>query len=65
MNRTTVVTRAASYTGRATGESLGHAGHRVIGVGLRDAAVAADLSTPAGREPMPGKITALPPELPR
>jgi NAD(P)-dependent dehydrogenase (short-subunit alcohol dehydrogenase family) len=50
--RTYVVTGAASGIGRATCELLSTAGHRVVDVDLRDAAVIADLATPGGREAM-------------
>ncbi|MGV0836178.1 SDR family oxidoreductase [Mycolicibacterium thermoresistibile] len=46
---TYAVTGSASGMGRAAAEKLRAAGHRVIGVDLRDAEVIADLSTPAGR----------------
>ncbi|HYG92757.1 MAG TPA: SDR family oxidoreductase [Nocardioides sp.] len=46
---TYAVTGAASGMGRAVAERLVAAGHSVIGVDLGDAAVVADLSTPAGR----------------
>ncbi len=52
MSRTYVVTGAASGIGRATCEHLEAAGHRVLDVDLRDAAVTADLGTAAGRETM-------------
>lgn len=44
-----VVTGSASGMGRATTEKLRAAGHRVIGVDIKDAEVIADLSTSAGR----------------
>ena len=47
-----VVTGAGSGIGRATRQLLQDAGHRVIGVDLRDADVLADLATPAGRQAM-------------
>ncbi|BBY56382.1 SDR family oxidoreductase [Mycobacterium koreense] len=43
------VTGAASGMGRQAAEKLRAAGHRVIGVDMRDTEVTADLSTPAGR----------------
>lgn len=49
MDRTYVVTGAASGIGKATTERLRADGHTVIGVDLRDADVTADLSTDAGR----------------
>lgn len=45
-----VVTGSASGMGREVAAKLTAAGHRVIGVDLRDADVIADLSTPAGRQ---------------
>ena len=48
--RTHLVTGSASGIGRALAERLRAAGHRVIGVDLRDAEIVADLSTVAGRE---------------
>lgn len=62
MNRTIVVTGAASGMGRATADVLAHAGHQVIGVDLRDAEVVADLSTLAGREAMVAQVNALAPD---
>ena len=50
--RTYVVTGSASGIGAATAARLGDAGHRVVGVDLRDADVVADLSTDAGRRSM-------------
>jgi NAD(P)-dependent dehydrogenase (short-subunit alcohol dehydrogenase family) len=47
--RTIVVTGAATGIGAATTRQLRDAGHRVIGVGLADCEVAADLSTSEGR----------------
>jgi len=49
MTRTIVVTGSASGMGAATASRLVAAGHRVIGIDLRDAAVIADLGTPEGR----------------
>jgi len=46
---TYAVTGSASGMGHAVAERLRAAGHRVIGVDLRDADVVADLSTPEGR----------------
>jgi len=53
-----VVTGAASGIGAATRRWLEAAGHRVVGVDLRDAEVVADLSTPAGREGMVDGVRA-------
>lgn len=50
--RTYVVTGSASGIGAATTARLRAAGHRVVGVDLRDADVEADLSTPDGRDAM-------------
>jgi NAD(P)-dependent dehydrogenase (short-subunit alcohol dehydrogenase family) len=47
--RTIVVTGSASGMGAATVARLERAGHRVVGVDLRDATVTADLGTPDGR----------------
>jgi NAD(P)-dependent dehydrogenase (short-subunit alcohol dehydrogenase family) len=44
-----VVTGAASGMGAAVVQSLVRAGHRVIGIDIRDADVVADLSNPQGR----------------
>ncbi|MGR4009087.1 SDR family oxidoreductase [Leucobacter sp. 1207-22] len=49
MARTYVVTGSASGIGAATAKTLRDRGDRVIGIDLRDAEVAADLSTSAGR----------------
>jgi NAD(P)-dependent dehydrogenase (short-subunit alcohol dehydrogenase family) len=49
VSRTYVVTGAASGIGRATCERLERDGHRVVDVDLRDASVAVDLATTAGR----------------
>ncbi len=43
------VTGSASGMGHAVASKLGSAGHRVIGVDIKDADVVADLSTPLGR----------------
>ena len=48
--RTVVITGSASGIGAAVCAQLRAAGDRVVGVDLRDADVAADLSTAAGRE---------------
>ena len=47
---TYVITGSATGIGGAIRERLAQAGHRVIGVDLKDADVIADLSTDAGRE---------------
>jgi NAD(P)-dependent dehydrogenase (short-subunit alcohol dehydrogenase family) len=47
-----VVTGAASGIGAATRAWLEQAGHRVVGVDLRNAEVVADLTTPEGRRAM-------------
>jgi NAD(P)-dependent dehydrogenase (short-subunit alcohol dehydrogenase family) len=49
---TIVITGAAGGIGRATRSRLEQAGHRVIGVDVRDAEVIADLATPDGRDAM-------------
>lgn len=62
MSRTIVITGAASGIGRATAETLRAAGHRVIGVDLREVEVIADLSTPAGRAAMADTVASLAPD---
>jgi NAD(P)-dependent dehydrogenase (short-subunit alcohol dehydrogenase family) len=53
------VTGSASGMGRAVADKLRIAGHKVIGVDLREADVLADLSTPAGRKAaIDGVLTA-------
>lgn len=59
MTRTIVVTGSASGMGAATARRLVAAGHRVIGVDLRDATVIADLGTPEGRQAAIDQITDL------
>lgn len=59
MNRTIVVTGAASGIDAATVERLKSAGERVIGVDLRNADVKADLGRPGARI-WSGKFRALP-----
>jgi NAD(P)-dependent dehydrogenase (short-subunit alcohol dehydrogenase family) len=49
---TIVITGSAGGIGRATRTRLEQAGHRVIGVDVRDAEVVADLSTAPGRDAM-------------
>ena len=49
---TIVVTGSSGGIGRATVARLETAGHRVIGVDVRDAEITADLATPAGRDAM-------------
>ena len=46
---TIVITGAFSGIGAATAQRLSAAGHRVIGIDLKDCDVTADLGTPAGR----------------
>lgn len=55
---TYAVTGSASGMGRAAAEKLRAAGHRVIGVDLKDAEVVADLSTPAGRAAAADQVLA-------
>jgi NAD(P)-dependent dehydrogenase (short-subunit alcohol dehydrogenase family) len=59
MDRTYVVSGAASGIGAATTALLRGHGHRVVTVDLRDADVAADLSTPDGREAAVAGVRAL------
>ena len=54
---TFVVSGSASGMGAATTERLTAAGHRVLGIDLRDADIVADLSTPAGRASALAAIT--------
>jgi NAD(P)-dependent dehydrogenase (short-subunit alcohol dehydrogenase family) len=54
---TIAITGVAGGIGRATRDRLEAAGHRVIGVDVRDAEVIADLSTPAGRAEMIAGVT--------
>ena len=58
MNRTIVITGAASGIGQATAALLTERGDRVIGVDIHDADVVADLSTVAGRADMIAQVTA-------
>lgn len=55
---TIVVTGSAGGIGAATAEKLEAAGHRVIGVDVRDAEVVADLATVGGRAAMVDAVTA-------
>ncbi|MEK8226623.1 short-chain dehydrogenase [Oerskovia sp. M15] len=57
--RTVVVTGSASGIGKALKGLLEADGHRVVGVDLRDADVAVDLTTDAGRAELVEKVTAL------
>lgn len=57
------VTGAASGIGAAVASALRTAGHRVIGVDLRDAEVCADLSTSDGRRAAIGGVLDRAPEL--
>ncbi len=59
MTRTIVVTGSASGMGAATARRLVAAGHRVIGIDLRDATVIADLGTPEGRTSAIDQVTEL------
>lgn len=59
MSRTIVVTGAASGIGAATRDRLERAGHRVIGVDLRDSDIDADLGTTEGREAMVEQVARL------
>ena len=59
MNRTYVVTGAASGIGKATAALLTEQGHTVIGTDVRDAAIVADLSTAAGRDHLVQEVTRL------
>ena len=55
---TIVITGSAGGIGAATRARLEKAGHKVIGVDVRDAEVIADLSTPAGRAAMVDGVAA-------
>ena len=56
MNRTIVITGAASGIGKATTELLKERGEHVIGVDVRDTDVIADLSTTEGRATMVAQV---------
>jgi NAD(P)-dependent dehydrogenase (short-subunit alcohol dehydrogenase family) len=58
MNRTTVVTGAASGIGKATADLLKERGQTVIGVDVHDADVVADLATAEGRHAMVDAVRA-------
>lgn len=62
MSRTIVVTGAASGIGAATRDRLERAGHRVIGVDLRNSDIDADLGTVKGRAGMVEQVTRLAPD---
>ncbi|GAB2685326.1 SDR family oxidoreductase [Nocardia thraciensis] len=57
VGKTVAVTGSASGIGAAVAAHLAKAGHRVIGVDLRDADITADLGTAAGREYAIAEIT--------
>ena len=57
--RTIAITGSASGIGAATRTRLEAAGHRVIGIDLRDADVVADLSTDEGRAGLADAVGAL------
>lgn len=54
---TIVITGSAGGIGSATRRRLEEAGHRVLGVDVRDAEVVADLATPEGRSEMVAAVT--------
>lgn len=56
---TYAVTGSASGMGKATADQLRAAGHKVIGVDLKDAEVTADLSTSAGRTAAAAEVLKL------
>jgi NAD(P)-dependent dehydrogenase (short-subunit alcohol dehydrogenase family) len=62
MSRTIVITGAASGIGAATSARLKAAGHRVIGVDLRNADINADLGTADGRAAMVAEVGRLAPD---
>lgn len=59
MNRTIVITGAASGIGKATAELLIERGDRVIGVDIHGTDVTADLTTEDGRASMVAEVTRL------
>lgn len=59
MNRTSVITGAASGIGLATKELLESRGERVIGVDLRNADVTVDLTLSDDRNRMVAEVTEL------
>lgn len=62
MQRTFLLTGSASGIGLATAERLRAAGERVIGVDLRDADIAVDLGTAAGRAALVAEAERLAPD---
>jgi NAD(P)-dependent dehydrogenase (short-subunit alcohol dehydrogenase family) len=54
---TIAITGSAGGIGLATRARLEKAGHRVIGIDVRDAEIIADLATPAGRDAMVAGVT--------
>lgn len=62
MGRTIVVTGAASGIGAATVTRLNAAGHRVIGVDLKDADITVDIGTAEGRAAMAEAVAKMSPD---